>query len=184
MNEETAIRLCLKHRDPVGFEFLVRKFRREAFYHAHALLGNEPDAADACQESFASAFAAMPGLEELDCFYPWFYRILRNRCLNMLGRRRTREAYVAKAETSPPSQAEVPDPSDLAMARESAEEVWRLLSRLKPKHAEILTLKYIHSFRYEEISETLDIPRGTVMSRLYEARSAFRQLHETNADRS
>ena len=185
MTEESAIRLCLKHRDPAGFEFLVRKFRREAFYHAHALLGNEPDAADACQESFASAFAAMPRLSKLDKFYPWFYRILRNRCLNMLGRRQTREAYAAKeAASSQQSSDEVQDPSHLAMARESREQVWRLLSQLKPKHAEILTLKYIHGFRYDEISETLNIPRGTVMSRLYEARSAFRQLHDTHAHRS
>lgn len=184
VTEETAIRLCLKHRDPSGFEFLVRKFRREAYYHAHALLGNEPDAADACQESFANAFAAMPGLSKLDRFYPWFYRIFRNRCLNMLGRHQTRDAYAAKAAMSPKARADTDDPSDLAMARESREQVWHLLSQLKPKHAEILTLKYIHGFRYDKISETLNIPRGTVMSRLYEARSAFRQLHDTDAHRS
>ena len=144
------------------------------------MLGNEPDAADACQESFA----AMPGLAKLDRFYPWFYRILRNRCLNMLGRRRTRNAYAAETAMSPLHQAEIQDPSDHAMARESREHVWHLLSQLKPKHAEILTLKYIHGFRYDEISETLNIPRGTVMSRLYEARSALRQLHQNNAHRS
>ena len=160
VTEETAIRLCLKHRDPSGFEFLVRKFRREAYYHAHALLGNEPDAADACQESFANAFAAMPGLSKLDKIYPWFYRILRNRCLNMLGGRQTRDAYAAKVAMSPKALADTDDPSDLAMARESREQVWHLLSQLKPKHAEILTLKYIHGFRYDEISETLNIPRG------------------------
>ena len=126
----------------------------------------------------------MPRLTELDRFYPWFYRILRNRCLNMLGRRRTRESYAAKAVASPQLLGEIEDPSRLAMARESREEVWRRLSQLKPKHAEILTLKYIHGFRYDEISETLNIPRGTVMSRLYEARSAFRQLLQTDADRS
>ena len=61
--------------------------------------------------------------------------------------------------------------------------MWQVLSQLKPKHAEILTLKYIHGFRYDEISETLNIPRGTVMSRLYDARSAFRQLHQTDVNR-
>ena len=183
VTEETAIQLCLKHRDPVGFEFLVRKFRREAFYHAHAWLGNESDAADACQESFASAYAAIPQLSKLDKFYPWFYRILRNRCLNMLGRRRTREDYAAKSATAPHREGDDQDPSHLAMARESREQVWQVLSQLKPKHAEILTLKYIHGFRYDEISETLNIPRGTVMSRLYDARSAFRQLHQTDVNR-
>ena len=91
MTEDKAIQLCLKKQDPHGFDYLVRKFRREAYFHAYSLLQNDSDAADACQESFASAFANMPKLSKLDKFYPWFYRILRNRCLNILSRRKTRE---------------------------------------------------------------------------------------------
>ena len=44
MDEQRAIQLCVTHRDPVGFEFLVQKYRREAFFHAFALLGNQQDA--------------------------------------------------------------------------------------------------------------------------------------------
>ena len=51
MDEQRAIQLCVKHRDPVGFEFLAEKYRREAFGHAFALLGNQDDALDACQDS-------------------------------------------------------------------------------------------------------------------------------------
>jgi DNA-directed RNA polymerase specialized sigma24 family protein len=62
MDEQRAIQLCVKHRDPVGFEFLVQKYRREAFFHAFALMGNQEDALDACQDSFAKAFTTIPGL--------------------------------------------------------------------------------------------------------------------------
>lgn len=181
MTESNAIKLCLKHRDPAGFEFLVRQFRREAFYHAHALLGNEDDAADACQDAFSRAFAAMPRLKNLDHFYPWFYRILRNRCLNLLDRQRTRDRYAhdqkEEAETTDKSDPQSANPRMELEATEERERVWAKLSELKPKHREILTLKYIHEFRYDQIAETLDIPRGTVMSRLYEARAAFRQRY-------
>ena len=176
MTEEKAIRLCLKHRDPNGYEFLVRQFRREAFYHAHALLGNEADAADACQESFTCAFAALPKLHQLDKFYPWFYRILKNRCLNMLARRKTRENYAAEQRQQKLAGSATSPASEL-LAREEKDKVWKLLNALSPEHREILTLKYIHDFRYDEISETLGIPRGTVMSRLYAARNAFRKLY-------
>ncbi len=165
MTEEKAIRLCLDHRDPAGFEFLVKQFRREAYYHAYALLGNEADAADVCQDSFANAFAAMPRMAALDRFYPWFYRILRNRCLNLLDRRRTRERYAADQQSVPAERASV-TPGDQLEAREQRELVWLQLSELKENHREILTLKYIHDFSYAEISVTLGIPRGTVMSRL------------------
>src|SRR3972149_12023043 len=104
MDEQRAIQLCVKHRDPVGFEFLVQKYRREAFSHAFALLGNQEDALDACQDSFAKAFAAIPSLRELPQFYPWFYCILRNRCLNLLARRQTSDRY-RQAEQRDASQA-------------------------------------------------------------------------------
>ena len=177
MTEQKAISLCLKHRDPAGFEFLVRRFQREAFYHAYALMANEADAADACQDAFASAFAAMPRLDALDRFYPWFYRILRNRCLNMLAREQTRNRYAASQSKESGSIVPSTPQSDIEN-REERERVWQQLRHLKPKHREILTLKYIHEFSYDEIAETLGIPRGTVMSRLYEARSAFRKRFE------
>lgn len=65
MDETKAIALCLRRRDPIGFEFLVRKYQREALKHAAALLGNREEAADACQESFASAFASLVRLPQL-----------------------------------------------------------------------------------------------------------------------
>ena len=96
MNESRAIKLCLKHHDPVGFEFLVKKYRREVYFHALSLLGNQENAAEACQESFTRAFAAINTLSHLDAFYPWFYRILRNCCLNMLERKKTAENYAVR----------------------------------------------------------------------------------------
>ena len=94
MDEAHAIQLCLKHQDPTGFEYLVKKYRREAFFHARTLLGDQDDAADACQESFTRAFIAIPRLNRLDAFYPWFYRILRNCCLNMIRKKKTVRKYV------------------------------------------------------------------------------------------
>jgi RNA polymerase sigma-70 factor (ECF subfamily) len=91
MNEKRAIELCVHRQDPLGFEFLVKKYRKEALYHAVSMMGNYEDAADACQESFSRAFSAIPRLQQLDFFYPWYYRILRNCCLNMLSRKKTTE---------------------------------------------------------------------------------------------
>jgi DNA-directed RNA polymerase specialized sigma24 family protein len=84
MNEQKAIRLCLKDRDPIGFEYLVQKYREKAFYHAISWLNSREDALDACQESFTRAFGAITRVRELKRFYPWFYVILRNCCMNIL----------------------------------------------------------------------------------------------------
>jgi RNA polymerase sigma-70 factor (ECF subfamily) len=142
------------------------------------LLGNTEDAADACQDAFLRAFAAMPRLETLDRFYPWFYRILRNVCLNMLARKKTRVDHIRKSFVQGTDQNSMPSPTDLVELKETQQEVWQILDQLSLEHREILTLKYVHRSSYDEIAETLEIPRGTVMSRLYSARRAFRNKHE------
>jgi RNA polymerase sigma-70 factor (ECF subfamily) len=175
MEEAQAITLCLKHRDPAGFEYLVEKYRREAFVHARALMGNEQDALDACQESFARAFAALPRLEQLTAFYPWFYRILRNCCLNLLARRQTREHFAELDRPELPIESDTP--ASLLQLREERDLVWATLLRLPPAMREILAMKYTEGRSYHEIAEILGIPRGTVMSRLYNARLAFKNQY-------
>jgi RNA polymerase sigma-70 factor, ECF subfamily len=170
MDERRAIELCIVHRDPIGFEYLVRKYQREAYMHAIALVGNPDDAAEACQESFASAFASLPRLSELTAFYPWFYRVLRNRCLNVLSRRRTAAAYVKSGDGG---ERHADDPESLLGEQQERADVWRALASLKVEFREILALKYMQGYDYKALAALLGIPRGTVMSRLYHARKAF-----------
>ena len=177
MNEKRAIELCVRHQDPLGFEYLVKKYRKEALYHAVSMMGNYEDAADACQESFSRAFSAIPRLEQLDFFYPWFYRILRNCCLNMLSRKKTAEG------SGKSNWAEVTDiciqsnPETKLEKDEDKRKIWEIIQQLKPEFREILMLKYAGDNNYEEISKILGIPRGTVMSRLYHARMAFKAIY-------
>lgn len=184
MTEEQAVQLCVADRDPIGFEFLVRKYQREAYMHALTLLGNRDDAAEACQESFARAFASLPRLTELTAFYPWFYRILRNCCLNLLDRRRTSANYL-RAAASPDADAN-PTPETLVSRNEESERVLATLASLQIEFREILALKYLRGHDYETLSALLGIPRGTVMSRLYHARKAFQAayLKRTGADKA
>jgi RNA polymerase sigma-70 factor (ECF subfamily) len=177
MNEQRAIQLCLKHRDPIGFEFLVRKYRREAFVHARALLGNEHDALDVCQDAFVKAFAAIPQLDALSQFYPWFYCILRNRCFNLLARQQTSTRYQRSQEAASVHDTESAQPSSILEQQEDRERLQMALEALRPEHREILTMKYFQDYSYEQIAGILGIPRGTVMSRLYHARTALREAY-------
>jgi RNA polymerase sigma-70 factor (ECF subfamily) len=174
MTETKAIHLCIVRKNPAGFDFLVRQYRREAYFHALGFMGNREDAADACQEAFTKAFGAMPLLEKMDRFYPWFYRILKNHCLNVIRRRRTArdsEDHVLSELQQRPNF----DPGVLLEQREDSGRVWRALGSLETEFREILVLKYFREMDYDSISLHLGCPRGTVMSRLYYARKAFRR---------
>jgi RNA polymerase sigma-70 factor, ECF subfamily len=182
MDEPRALQLCLKHRDPIGFEFLVHQYRREAYRHAFVLLGNQQDALDACQDAFAAAFAALPRLGTLTEFYPWFYRVLRNRCLNLLARRQTSDRFRQAQSLAEPEAGPFPGPRAALEQAEARRSVQQALARLRPEYREILTLKYLEEHSYDQISQLLGIPRGTVMSRLYAARMALRAACSTAAD--
>ncbi len=172
MTEARAIELCIVHHDPIGFEHLFRTYRREALYHARNLLGNDQDAADACQECFCKAYNAMARLKSLDQFYPWFYRILRNHCLNVLSRRKRDSSY-RDALFNAGNERSRPD--FVITENEKQRLTWDVLESLPPEQREILSLKYLQAKSYEEIACLLGIPRGTVMSRLYHARLGYRK---------
>ena len=179
MNEQRAIRLCLKDRDPIGFEYLVKKYREKAFYHANGWLNSHEDALDACQEAFTRAFGAITRVRELKRFYPWFYVILRNCCMNILADR-SKSRRVNHGLSQNPEAADTETDGNALSGIESREEsrsVHELLQGLKPEFKEILILKYFNDMNYDEIVTLLGIPRGTVMSRLYHARKAFHDVY-------
>ncbi|MBN2385247.1 sigma-70 family RNA polymerase sigma factor [bacterium] len=178
MNEQMALRLCLLDHDPRGFEFLVNKYRREAYYHAFTLLRDQEEAVDACQESFTRAFASLPLLQKLPAFYPWFYTILRNCCLNVLKKRKYRQDYLQKNRLEKRDRQADNGPLAVIDQQEQRSLVWEVLGCVGPEDREILMMKYFQGYDYHEISQILAIPRGTVMSRLYYARKAFKQEYE------
>jgi RNA polymerase sigma-70 factor (ECF subfamily) len=175
MDEGKAITLCIKHHDPAGFEFLFKMFRKEAYFHAVAFLGNHDDAVDACQECFAKAFRTIPKLNNLKVFYPWFYTILRNHCLNILRRKNLESKYLSREAMFSESHSDRASPGFLMEKNEEQLKSWKTMEKLAPEFREILIMKYMEGLSYEKISVLLDIPKGTVMSRLYHARKAFKK---------
>lgn len=153
-----------------AFGEIVTLYMRRAFIAALAILGNRDDAMDASQEAFIKAYRAISRFDPQRPFYPWFYRILRNACFDWLRRRKTR----AHAGLS----MDVPDqrfrPDILAGRDEMREAVWKGIGKLSEGDREIIVLRHFQHMSYQEIAESLDIPQGTVMSRLFTARKRLR----------
>ena len=166
MNDVDAILRCREgNRD--AFRDLVARYQSEALGHAVAILGNRDDALDAVQEAFIDAFQALERFDITRRFYPWLYTILRNRCFKILANRR-------RHGTDSTDDVEILSPSRGA----SREELLLLeggLLALSAEHREIITLKYLDGLSYEELSARLEIPVGTVMSRLHQARKNLRE---------
>ncbi len=160
MDDANAIEKC-QNGDKEAFRYLVEGYQKQAVAHAVAILGNREDALDAVQEAFLDAFQAIKHFDTTRRFYPWFYVLLRNRCFKMTAKKRPADNIEETEILAPQSGLS----SEELFGLESA------LFALSNEDRELITLKYLDGLSYEELSERLEIPRGTVMSRLYYVRT-------------
>ena len=158
-DDEIAIEKC-RNGEREAFRHLVEKYQRQAVSHATAILGSREDALDAAQEAFIDAFKALKQFDSSRPFYPWFYVLLRNRCFKLAARKQKTESIDETVIVAPNSTAQ----SERTLALENA------LRALDMEDREIVTLKYFDGLSYNELAERLQIPKGTVMSRLFHAR--------------
>lgn len=159
MDDSAIIERCLKG-EKEAFRFLVERYQAQAVGHSFAILANREDARDATQEAFVDAFQSLKKFDPARRFYPWFYVLLRHRCYKLIAKKREAQ-NIEDAEILAP-QAGVSGEERIALEK-------ALLS-LSREDREIINLKYLDGFSYDEIAELLKIPRGTVMSRLFYAR--------------
>ena len=158
--------------DSDAFGVLVRQYAGRAIGTASLMLGSHDDAQDASQEAFARAWRKMDRFRGDSAFYTWFSRILRNVCIDRIRRRAKRRH--ASLDDTPDVADTADDPIALADKSEQSQQLWRAIRQLPDAQRDIIILSHFQEFSYKEIAETLEIPIGTVMSRLHGARKALR----------
>jgi RNA polymerase sigma-70 factor (ECF subfamily) len=165
--------------DAAAREDLARRCGEVAFRFALQLLGDREQARDVAQDAVMRFFATLGRIDPDRPVAPWLLRIVRNRVIDL--RRREHSRGVAMHSTSGPA-VEVdeprdgsPGPAERSERRELRRLVWTCLARLEPSHREILVLRDYQDLSYRDIAEVLDVPIGTVMSRLHTARRKLRE---------
>ena len=151
---------------------LVRAHAGRAVAAAYLMLGCHHDALDASQEAFVRAWRHIRRFTGKSSFYTWYYAILRNHCLDRLRKGR-REASFQLDEQHIRGDEQC-NPVVLAERNEQTEQIWKAVRGLPIKHREIIMMSHFQEMSYKQIAEVLDVPLGTVMSRLHNARKALR----------
>ena len=159
MDDAEAIKRC-QQGDREAFRHLVERYQKRAVAHAVAILFDRDDAEDASQEAFIDAFRAIGTFDTSRTFYQWFYVLLRNRCYKMTAKRRPTESLDEALLLAP--QRGMADDTRLALEK--------ALHSLPLEERELVSLRYFSGLSYDELAGHLQIPRGTVMSRLFYAR--------------
>ena len=172
LTDQELIARC-QRGDRGAFEPLFKRYRDQAYGFALGLVGSPDDALDLTQEAFVRAYRAIKRFKPGAAFEPWFFRILRNLCLNAIRRRKTWQ--MVPWETVGDFRASGGESASAAVERKEIQQaVWLAMSEISEEHREIIVLKDFQDLSYKEISEILDCPVGTVMSRLYYARQALK----------
>ncbi|MDD6089239.1 MAG: sigma-70 family RNA polymerase sigma factor [Candidatus Limivicinus sp.] len=173
--EAAIVRKVLKG-DTNAFETLVLEYEKNVYNIALRMTGNSEDASDMTQEAFIKAFNSLQSFRGDSKFSVWLYRIVSNVCLDFLRSRNRRPTVSLSVEDDDgeDTQLDVADESqspELLLDRKlTRESVRRGLDSLPPDYRQILLLREIQGFSYEEISKALHLEVGTVKSRIFRAR--------------
>jgi RNA polymerase sigma-70 factor (ECF subfamily) len=171
-----------------AFGQLVQKYQDRLYNTVVNVAGNAEDAKDVVQEAFVQAFLKLESFQGASAFYTWLYRI----AFNVAATHRRRRASVRAAEHSAAADgllrgsdgaAHAADaPSDRLERDERCRQVRYAISQLAEEYRVVLVLREMEGYCYETIAEVLDLPVGTVRSRLHRARLQLReQLKEVLA---
>jgi RNA polymerase sigma-70 factor (ECF subfamily) len=158
--------------DTEAFSELVIKYRTKIFTMVYGMVRNEHDAWDLAQEVFLKAWQSIHRFEGRSSLYTWLYSITMN--LTIYSLRCKGRCQEVELSDSIPSH--LPGPGVKYEHAEIRERVNAALEKLSPDHRAVVVLKELEDLQYHEIAEVLNLPMGTVMSRLFYARKKLQSL--------
>jgi RNA polymerase sigma-70 factor (ECF subfamily) len=173
--------------DQRAFKLLVERYQRKVYAVALGMLKDKEEAMDVSQEAFVKVYKYLDHFKGDSSFYTWLYRITVNICIDVMRRKGSAGGDPVEFDESIDndlSEARIgalgsrlgTNPQKSALRRELAEKIQEALAAVPEKHRAILLLREIEGMSYEDLSRTLDIPKGTVMSRLFHARAKVQKI--------
>ena len=180
MNDDTQLIAETLAGQPAAYGQLVQKYQDRLYNTVVHVVGCAEDARDVVQEAFVQAFVKLDTFHRTSAFYTWLYRIAFNVAISR-GRRKCPSVSVEQTREAtgrePVDQRE--GPSQQVEQEERCRQVREAIARLSEEHRAVVILREIDGCCYETIAEILDLPVGTVRSRLHRARLELRdQLKE------
>lgn len=172
-----------KSGDRDAVDILIRKHERRAYQYAFRLTPNPDEASDIVADAFVRVYGALKNFKGQSAFTTWLYRILTNCFLDSRKREKSRatvslEANLVTSEGELDRQVEDPGdgPHDLSMRNERERLMQLAVAQLPDYQRAMIVMYHVEALSYEDIAEALDLPIGTVKSRLNRARLSLREI--------
>jgi RNA polymerase sigma-70 factor (ECF subfamily) len=181
-DDHRLIAECLQGQT-AAFGELVRRYQDRLFNAVYRLVDNAEDAQDVVQDAFLNAYQALDSFKGDAQFFTWLYRIAFNTAISLKRKHRALLSMHPGGDhpgygSEPLDDSEFSRPGQALEKAELGKRVKEALNRLSPEHRAVLILKDMEEQKYETMAEILQVPIGTIRSRLHRARLELRSLLE------
>lgn len=160
---------------------LVEKYQDRLLNSVFQVVGGREEAEDVVQEAFVQAFVKLDTFQGTSAFYTWIYRIAFNLAVSRRRKRRPEHSIDHLREQTGDEPLDDATAVDAELEREErCQQLYAALDQLSDEHRKIVVLRELEELCYEEIAEVLELPVGTVRSRLHRARLQLREYLQGN----
>jgi RNA polymerase sigma-70 factor (ECF subfamily) len=180
---EAELLIAVKAGDATAYRGIVEKYQNRVYALVYGMVRNREDARDLTQDAFVKAYNSLDSFRLESSFYTWLYRIAMNLAIDFLRKRQRQgttsfdEAVASRDDGG--SVAEIhhtDDPRRTLERKRLYDRIMASLEQLPADQKQVILLRELEGLSYKEISEIMDIPEGTVMSRLFYARKKLQKL--------
>lgn len=175
-----------KDGDQKAYAELMDRYKDSIYFMLLKMVNNKSDADDLTIEAFGKAFKNIKQYAPNYAFSTWLFKIATNNCIDFIRRKREGAISIDKqdADEEQPSinlPSNTPDPEETLIKGQKVTMMHEVISELKPNYQTLIRLRYLKEYSYEEISNELNLPLGTIKAQLFRARELlFNILKNTN----
>ncbi|NVK62992.1 MAG: sigma-70 family RNA polymerase sigma factor [Flavobacteriales bacterium] len=175
--------------DQMAYGELMDRYRESIYYMMLKMVKNTDDADDLTIEAFGKAFNRLKQYSPNYAFSTWLFKIASNNCIDFIRKKRIKVTSMDSGiQTSDgemvyiDAKSSTLDPEETIMKKQKVMHMRTLVSKLKPRYRILVEKRYFEELSYEEISEELGLPLGTVKAQLFRARDFLSNMIENTKD--
>jgi len=171
------VELALHHNDQKAYAELLYNYRDSVYFMLLKMIGNHDDADDLTIEALGKAFKNLSQYTPEYAFSTWLFKIASNNCIDYIRKSKKQMLAINKTiedEDGTNIESRIPavilDPEERLIEKQKIMLMREVVEKLKPRYRRLVEMRYFDELSYEEISEELSLPLGTVKAQLFRAR--------------
>ena len=184
------VRQALDDGDQQAYAALMERYRDSIYFMLLKMVNNSDDADDLTIEAFGKAFNRLHQYTPNYAFSTWLFKIASNNCIDFIRKKKMKTTSIDNAYSNSDGESFSLDikatdrtPEEEAIRKQKIKLMHDVVDKLKPRYRQLIELRYFKEYSYDEISQELDLPLGTVKAQLFRAREFLYNIMKNSKDK-